>query len=255
MKVRLLSIVGACLCLCQSASAQGTITGDEILELLAGRLEIGLRMTTFDLDTTTSRGVDRNVPGDTFLGNLTRIDEEQSSTPKLFFVVMPHPYVGVELAWDGVEARTWNVNNEESDGKVCASGPIFSLVGRYPNETRFTPFASLGYTFWDADFDEDGWWRYGFGSSESYIAAGRPGNTVNGIERRISVSIDNGVVWTAGCSVSIIDHLSADVIIRSVDVSVDAAFYRTVGAETELRRTGGFPLDHVSYGLGVKYVF
>ena len=222
---------------------------------LAGRVRIGTRSTAFSLDQTESKGVNREK-GETFLGNIARIEEEQNYAPtRVHLDVLILPWMGVELAWDGVEARTWNANNGESDGIVCAEGPTLSLLGQYPNRSRLTPFAALGYTFWEADFEEEAWWHYGFNDEAEYVAAGCPGRSRSHLERYMTTDIDNGVVLTAGLIIRIGGHLSADLLVRQTDVAVDARYYRCHNGSTTLDRTGEFPLEHIAYGGGLQYVF
>lgn len=235
--------------------SEAQAVGQQVLEFLDDRLEIGARRTRFSLDTTQSPGTDREIPGNTFLGNLTRIEGEQDDSFKLFITVLPIPYAGLQLTWDGVEARAWNWNTGTSDGTVEASGRILSLLVQYPNRTRFTPYATLGRMSWDADFHEDPWWNYGFSSPESYRSSGSPGRSQNGLQRYITTSINEGSVKSLGLAVRILDYLSADFTYRTVSVNVDASYYRKLGGVSELRRTGNFPLNHSSYAVGLKYVF
>lgn len=229
--------------------------GQQALHFLKGRLEIGLAVSRFSLDTTDAPGTDREIPGNTFLGNVTWIEEAQDSSPNLLINVMPIPYVGAQLTWGRVEARTWNWNTLLSDGTVEGSGPILSLLLRYPNATRFMPYAAIGKTHWDFTFNEDPYWRYGYSSPESYAQAGSPGRSRNGLQRIINVSGSDGTVLCFGLGIRILDCLSADFAYRTTEVETAAEYYRRLGGVSELRRTGGFPLEHSSYSGGLKYVF
>ena len=240
-----------CVWLAFGNAARGQSVWQAALNHMRHRVEAGTRMTAFRLSDTQSVGADREA-GETFLGNINQLDDVQDYAPtKLFLAYFPIPYAGLELTGDRVEANVRNANNDFSDGSVCMSGPIITLIGRYPNRSVFTPYAGVGLAMWNADFKVQSWWRYGYDSPESWEAAGSPEKAALGVKKRIEVQNATGIALLAGSDIRVYENWSVDVMMRSIDIDADAHYYRN----KELRRTGSLPLDHVTYGIGVRYTF
>lgn len=222
-----------------------------LAEQLRGRVSIGTRLTAFALADTHSAGTNREA-GETFIGFIDELEALQNHRlPKLFVSFLATPWLGLELAFDRVKARTWNANTDFSDGTVSASGIILSAVLRYPNATIFTPYAGLGLAFWDARFDEEPWWQFGYDSPEDWVADGSPYWPTHHINKTFRVENDFGVVFEGGLDLYLNEHWSIDLLMRYADLEIDARYYRNA----ELRRTGSFPLSHTAYGVGVRYTF
>jgi len=229
--------------------------GNPLLNFLQDRVEIGTRFTAFSLQ-------DDSRPPDptrerTYVGDINRLEDDQNLAPvKLFADVYLSPYFGVELTYDEVAARTFNWVNNSSDGYLEMSGPIVSLIGRYPIQDVVFPYVGLGYAWMNSSFDREPWWEWGWKSEEEYNAAGGQ-IAPSGVYRYMIVEDDEAVVYTLGVVVRFTDHLAADVMVRSMDISADALFYRTIDgvlSEPDTKR-GSFVMDHIAYGLGVRYVF
>lgn len=229
--------------------------GNPLLNFLHERVEIGTRVTAFHLKDA-SRPADPNRE-ETYVGYLNRLDDDQNYAPvKVFADVYVNPYFGAELTYDEVAGRAYNMNGGDSDGYIEMSGPIFSLIGRYPIQDMFYPYVGIGYAWMDATFERAPWWEWGWKSEADYEAAGG-GVASTGIYRYMIVEDDDAMVYTIGLVVRFTDHLAADVMVRSMDLKADTLFYRTIDgvvSEPDTSR-GAFVMDHIAYGLGVRYVF
>jgi hypothetical protein len=229
------------------------------MDVLGGRLELGTRVSEFTLETTRTAP----TPEDDFLGNLYRLEAEQNTAPtKIFADFNIIKYWGVEWTWDEMAARPYNFVPEDaedptiperSDGKLTVEGPILATYGRYPvnltDNIAVVPFVGVGYAFWKADFEEDTWWAYGYGSPEAFAADPNP--SAQGAERRIDVKDDPTSFYYLGADVFITPHWAAQVYYRQMDMDIDAEFYYI----NELRDSGSFPMSSTWWAFGVKYAF
>ncbi len=202
-----------------------------------GRLELGTRIT-FSTLTDSESGDD-----DTFLGTIYGLDEIQNSFPnKVFAGYYFTKNFGIELAYDSIEAETIAPSDEtvtKTDGDVSLTGPTVSLVGRYPNSSRFTPYAFIGVGFYSGDFEEADNWA----SSDS------------GVTRVMEVDDAVGFLTGAGCSFLFTDHLALDLSLQYTAVEADATFNRYQYDVWTLTRYGSFPLDNISVRTGLTYQF
>lgn len=205
---------------------------------------IGTRFTHFELETERKN---------TFLGHIDKLEAIQDNSPtKVYADWWFHRYVGVELTWDRVEARTHNDDPEGiSDGNLIAQGPMASLMARYPNKTRVTPHVGLGMAFMSVTFEEEPWWALGYASPESYAELGSPSIPRGKTREMLPDDSANGVVMTAGLDVRISQHWSADLYWRNMDLDAKMG-YRIA---KEIRDSKTIPLSNMAYGAGVKYVF
>lgn len=222
-----------------------------VLDFLDGHLDIGLRLTKSELEDNS------RSPDDAFLGNITKLEGDEDFNMNLFFDVMFIKYVGIEYTSYKLTADTYNWNSGTSDGSMEICGPVWSVIGRFPNRTRFTPYAGIGRAFVDADFKPDTWWYLGYGSEDQWISYGKPTHGYRNIRRNIAVDGDDQTVMFFGCAIRITDWLSADLYYRSMDITLDAHYHRT-GAysfDESQDEDGEFVLDHTTMGFGLKYVF
>jgi outer membrane protein W len=210
---------------------------------LAG-LEIGTRLIHVELQNDKQgRGIQINGDwGGTYLGSINYIDEDQDYAPtRLYLQYFFHDYVGVGVSYDNVEAETaedrsaLGLPNLPGDGNIGVRGPILYVVGRYPNESAFTPFAEIGVAFYNAYFDEDPNWS-------------------DGGLRRMDPEDTEALVVAVGCDYALTENLSVNVYLRAVEnADVDIAWYRR--GDPEPQRSGSFPLDYYGAGVGIKYAF
>ncbi|MDD3605354.1 MAG: hypothetical protein PHD86_09240 [Kiritimatiellae bacterium] len=231
----------------ESASAAWTAVSD----FLDGHLDIGVRMTKHELESSS------RPPENAFLGNITKLDGDEDYNMNLFFDVMFIKYVGIEYTSYELSADTYNWNTGTSDGSMEISGPIWSIIGRFPNQTRFTPYAGIGKASVDASFSNDRWWNLGYPTEAYWLDAGSPSTGYRNIRREITVDGDDQNVMFFGCAIRITDWLSADIYYRTMDITLDAHYHRTGAYEQDDAQDldGEFTLDHTTLGFGLKYVF
>lgn len=198
---------------------------------IPNHLEVGTRATIYSFtDSTQGQPFDGS-----FLGSLNEVHENQNVAPVNAFVQYKfNPYFGIGTAYDQFKAATGSspLGEEGGDGTFDLKGMYFYLLGSYPNESRFTPFAEVGLVRYSADFQEKDWW----------YAGGR---------RVINSTSTVGKVIAIGCDIHVLKQWSVDVYFRhvNVDLDVDYVFMR-------YRHTQGtFTLSHNEYGIGLKYSF
>lgn len=250
MKLRVLAAVGLALGLVDTSVAAEPAVQKEWYE---GKLAIGTRATWFSLLD------DKHTLDDAFLGNLDQLDDDQDYAPyKLFAQYWFCEWGGLEVSWDKIAAEVINEPEKGAvaDGSVEMSGPIVSVLGRYENETVYTPYLGLGVAIWSASFDHAPWHEYGYASPEAYAAAPEPKNKPQGGKTR-DITVDDaiGLTITTGCDIFLTEHWSLDLYARYLDVAADAHYQLFLGDTPKNRDEGSFPLEHVALGLGAKYTF
>lgn len=214
-----------------------------------GRLELGTRVIHHELREESSGGSRQTTIGSdgqlhseyvgTYIGSLHAIQEEQDYAPiDVYIQAFFNDYIGIGLSYDRFEAQTREIGGG-TDGIVGIEGPILYLVGRYPNATRFVPFAEIGVAFYHADFDEDPQWEDGGPRKR----------------RRMENEDTQALVLAAGCDMHLTENLSANLYLRvteGADVDVEAWYNFD---RTGPFATGSFPMDYVGIGVGMKYAF
>jgi outer membrane protein W len=214
-------------------------------ELILGDIKLGARVAYFQLLKKSS---------ESFLGTINGLNEDQCSLPIKFFADWFFtPTWGIEITWDTIKART-GTQEGDSDGTFTLKGPIISLIGRYVNDSSWTPYGGIGLAFFWADFDYDPAWYWGFPSDQEWIDAGRPSEPHLGKIRTMDLNNPIGILLNAGCEYRISDRWSADLYLRwtDVDVKAEALIY----VDEELWRTAGpakIPMDNIAVGLGIRY--
>ena len=203
---------------------------------------IGTRITYFwlrDRKRDFQAGIGA-TPG-SFYGSINQLDAQQNYLPlKIFVDYKFSPYCGVELMYDQLRADAITQIDGHSDGTINLIGPIASIIGRYPNATRLTPYAGLGVAYFFAKFDENPRW------SEP------PGRNF-----RQTFELDNTAGWIVcgGCDVKISGPWSADLFLRYTEVDVSGIHWLN-GQENNIGgRHPDFPLSNIAAGMGVRYSF
>lgn len=218
------------------------------------RLSAGVRITSFSL-TDPDRPEDETRE-ETFIGYVNELQEDNNNQIHPTILYKLHRYVAFEFTMDEVAARTQNFNNDLADGVVVMSGPIFNLFFTYPMmDDRISPYVGIGYAPWTSEFDHDAWWMLGWGSPEEYEAAGSPGISPNGYERRILVEDDSGMVWTVGVNAKLHRRAELDFMVRGI--SLDPANEHGVmfdGVYAK-KREGDFDMSHIAFGCALRFIF
>jgi outer membrane protein W len=219
----------------------------------AGHLQVGTRMTGFMLLEDTS---------DSFIGSIDKLNKIENYWPlKLYADWYFTRYWGVELAWDQVKAESATQEKpgdsaSHSDGDWVITGPILSVIGRYPNSSHWIPYGGVGLAFMSSTFDHATWWHTGFGSEEDWVANGSPDTTLNGLTRTFEPDNTIGTVAFGGCDYKITDNLLADFYLRYMNASVDTHYFMSMnGSMLDNRGWYSIPLTNVALGLGLAYAF
>lgn len=228
-------------------------TSSEEPDFLAGHLQIGTRITGFMLLKDKS---------DSFIGSIDQLDEEQDLLPtKLYADWYFSPYWGLDLTWDHATAKTATQDKTDtpthSDGSFKISGPIISLIGRYPNPSDWIPYGGAGVAIMSARFDAATWWYTGFPSESDWEEYGSPSQTLNGLNRVIEPKKNAiGYVAFGGCDYKITDHLLVGAYVRYMNIKLDAHYYLTInGVDIDDRGDYSIPMHNMVAGIGTSYLF
>jgi opacity protein-like surface antigen len=211
------------------AMATASIAGDHAYPIL----EIGARTAHFDLRDST-----RTAPN-YFLGGLDEFIEEQGYVPLPFVNIRFNPYLAVGVGYGTLRAKTWSRPDIEgeighSDGTIDASGPTVSGQLRFPNRSRYTPFLEVGLLIYQSYFDHSDAWRNARGDRNSHL---------------IDIDDQYGYRLGVGCDIDLNEDWSLLVMIERASLEIDATYYLYGDVWDEVT----LPLDHMNYGIGVKY--
>lgn len=210
---------------------------------LEDHFEVGLRITHWTL-SDPSKGI-YNAEG-TFIGGFAEgistddLSVQQDYLPSLFLRYKFIPYLGLELGLEKLRAETSTYWDGHTNGDVVMRGPSLSLVGQYPNDTIFTPYAGIGLAFLNGNFEEDGKWH-----------------RASGYTRNMEAGDVTATLLTLGCSIQIVESLEADISFRSMSNADSDAKYYLRWNDGGISNTAKFtwPLDATSFQIGVKYLF
>jgi outer membrane protein W len=222
---------------------------------VAGHLQIGTRFVFRKLTDDDSGHQGESYGSGTFLGTIYGLDDIQNYFPVYLYVqYLFNKYVGLELAYDQMEAETKAMGlysgqsysdlangRVKTDGDVSLYGPTLSIVGRYPNSSSFTPFVGIGLGFFFAEFDSTSEWEYR-SSGDHHVM---------NLDDQIALQLTAGTDWEFR------KQWSLNASVQYTSVTVDAAFdsYDSSGAKTQSTQTGEFPLDNIAFRLGIAYSF
>ena len=202
--------------------------------------QVGTRMMQVSLSDTT-----RGTPGNgSYFGTITEITEVQDHSPDKVYLQarLPHTPLWLGVSYDHVTARTMDDGNGDGvadmsggDGNEEIKGFIPYLQAVWDNKTRFTPYAEVGYAFYQAKFLPNSWGNNG----QRYVDAT---SSVNGFE------------LGGGLGVRLYKNLSADFYARSMTVDdITGDWYFNYG-----RNYGGpfvMTMSYVAYGAGLSCRF
>lgn len=199
---------------------------------------VGTRMLQVKLSDTT-----RGTPGNgSFFGTITEISEVQDNSPDKVFLQarIMHSPIWFGVSYDHVTARTMDDSNGDgiadmggSDGDEEIKGFVPYLQAAWNNETRFTPYAQVGYAFYQAKFLPNSWGD----------------NGSRGVDATSSVK---GLELGGGLGVRLYKNLSADLFTKTVKVDDITGTWHGHGA------SGGpfiMTMSYVAYGAGLSCRF
>jgi outer membrane protein W len=179
-----------------------------------------------------------------FLGTIYAVDEVQNLAPlKPFITYYFAQYVGLELAYDEMKAETVATDVDEpgrikSDGEASLSGPTLTLLGRYPNESSFTPYLGVGIGFFSGDFEESAEWEGDFSRS-----------------RQMEIDDATAFLLTVGTTYNLTPSWLIDFSVQYVQADADATFLGYTKGVLDTNMPGSFPMDNVAFRLGIIYAF
>lgn len=229
---------------------------DQWREWLGDRLTLGARYTSFTLKDTRHETYDAERSS-YFLGSINELREDRDSfSVRPFLQAWPLAWLGAELTWDRVAARTITAEDGHSDGVFVASGPMLGLAARWPNATRATPYAGVGHCFFDVSFEAEPWWALAYSDEAIWVEMGCPDVPRGSRRRVIETNGGSGFFWYVGCALRLYQQWSLDVYYRRVSVETDATFsVRQRGTLITEPLHGVIPLGHSAWGVGVSYSF
>lgn len=226
------------------------------------RFSIGARLNhrTF-IDSDSGHKGGRYESG-TYLGTIYAIDEVQNHKPFLFAAYDFSPYLSIELAYDKIEGETLatSIQNPDtgtkSDGDISLTGFTLNLYGSLPNESNFIPYIGLGVGYYKGDFEETAHWGLGYLNEPHHAASGYSDTLYNGHKRWMEIDNSIAFLFTAGSKYTLPYNCYLDASIQYIMVDADGHFkYSDYGIESSKTQNGTFPLDNISFRLGIGYRF
>ena len=210
-------------------------------------VEVGTRITYFML-----RDDHRDFfGGNRFYGSINDLDVKQQYLPiKVFVAYKFNPYFGVELSLEQLDVETWSRNpqdgNSWTDGTINLIGPIASVYARYPNATRFTPYAGLGLGYFFADFDYNAAWHH-------------PADVQNYDPTFYQeFQLDDSLGWLVygGVTANLTERWALDLQVRYMKLDVDGITLSSRGGSPYYENGSfTFPMSNTSVGVGIRYSF
>jgi len=195
-------------------------------------IEVGTRILYVEL-LNDSQGP---APENSYIGSITGLDADQDYTPARPYIQVMIPRnnykLGVGISYDHMTVAT--VDDGGGDGDIDMTSLQLYLVAACTSHPYLSPYGEIGLAMYDNSFEPHADW------------------SDNGTR---SMHLDDTTVpyFALGCDVKIDDDWSVDLYLRYVDVDVDGEYiFKPDGRDPE---SFTFTLEHLAYGLGVKYVF
>jgi opacity protein-like surface antigen len=207
---------------------------------ISTRLSVGARFTYYWLEETRrsgENGYDNSDLSGNFLGSLWGLDAQQHYFPNPYLEYRVASGFGIGVMYDQLRVRTLDWANQEQtvtagDGDLEIRGVGVYWVARYRNASRYSPYATAGYA----------WYQSHFFVTPGWAAAGR----------QFLVEDTEGWFVSGGCTVNVAKHLGVDASVRYSHLADVAARAQLVGNRY---RTGSFPMRYSAITLGVSYAF
>ncbi|MBM9518260.1 hypothetical protein JWG39_00330 [Desulforhopalus vacuolatus] len=217
-----------------------------IPDFIRGHLQIGTRSVYRTLTDDDSGHKGGTYGTGTYLGTIYALDEDQNVAPmQCYLTYFFNDYVGIEFAYDQMEAETVATNGEtmdiKTDGNVTLAGPTISVIGRYKNKTSVTPFIGIGAGFFSGGFDATSTWTHDISRNDTY--------------RYMNVDDVTALLLTAGAEWEFVEHWMLNLSMQYVSADVDAEFDSYLDGVQTNAQTGHFPMDNIAFRLGIAYQF
>jgi opacity protein-like surface antigen len=214
---------------------------------LVDQVAVGVRWKQFEL--TGDKNFTGTIVADT-------VDEKNELYPTNFNVLVTFcPYGGLVFEYDHFGAVM------DNDGRLFWDTFMLGVAVRHHfKKWRVAPYAKAGVTWNWVRFNENNWWRYGFGSPSEFdqYAADHPADdwkTVTG--RKRSMDTDNSFGWAFGFGLDIFitEHLALNLDAQWNIANTDVNYYNEARGTTFIDRDFTYSLDTVSYGVGLRWYF
>lgn len=211
---------------------------------ISGKLQLGVHSVYRTLTRSDSGAKGGTYGSGTFLGTIYGLQEKQDCAPAKPFVTYNFSeHLGIVLSYDKIEATTLatygTVDSLKTDGVASLEGPAIALSVRWPNETIFSPYASVGAGFFKGNFQEDATWA----------------GDINTRYRQMDVNSAIGLILTAGATCSITERWLVDLSLQYTSTKADATFYGYTYGTLDTIQSGSFPMDNIAIHLGIVYAF
>jgi opacity protein-like surface antigen len=214
---------------------------------LVDDVAVGIRWKQFELTG------DKN-----FTGTITAdvVDEKTELYPTNFNVLVTFcPYGGVVFEYDHFGAVM------DNDGRLFWDTFMLGVTVRHHfKKLRIAPYAVAGLTWNWVRFDENNWWRYGYGSPkefDDYSAGKTPDDWKNATGRRRNMKTDNSFGWAVGFGLDLFltEHLALNLDVHWNFADTDVNYSNVSRGTTFIDRDFTYSLDTVAYGVGLRWYF
>ncbi len=220
---------------------------------LIQQFSVGTRWKSFELTG------DKNFTGTITSGT---VDEQTEWYPTNFNMQFLFcPYGGLLVEYDRFSAVM------ESDGRLTWDTLTLGVTARLPLEKyRLAPYVMAGVTYNSPRFDENNWWRYGYGGVGDYDTrmAQKPSGAdpeqwmMTGRLRNMKTEDSFGWTFGLGTDIFITKALAINADVRWNQASTDVTY--TIDEDSGsrdnlLRRDFTYDLDTITYSLGLRWYF
>lgn len=223
------------------------LTASAAAAKLVDEVAVGVRWKQFQL-----------IGNKNFTGSITddKVDEKTELYPTNFNALVTFcPYGGLVFEYDRFGAVM------DNDGRLFWDTFMLGVTVRHHfKKWRIAPYAVAGLTWSWVRFDENNWWRYGYGSSkefDDYSAGKLPEDWMNATGRLRNMKTDDPFGWAVGFGMDIFltDHLSLNLDARWNYAETDVRYTNETRGTTFIDRQFTYDLDTVSYSLGLRWFF
>ena len=235
--LRLVLVFAIVLGMATSAAASGLV--DEVA--------VGVRWKQFELTG------DKN-----FTGSITEdvVDEKTEWYPtNLNALVTFCPYGGVVFEYDRFGAVM------DNDGRLFWDTFMLGITIRHHfKKLRLAPYAVAGLTWNWVRFEENNWWRYGYGSPKEFddYSAGKPASDwKTATRRKRTMQPDNSFGWAFGFGLDffVTQHLALNLDVRWNKADTDVQYRTRIDGVNQIDRNFTYDLDTVAYSVGLRWFF
>ncbi len=193
-----------------------------------------------------------------FTGSITDdvVDEKTEVYPTNLNVLVTFcPYGGMVFEYDRFGAVM------DNDGQLFWDTFMLGVTIRHHfKDLRLAPYAVAGLTWNWARFDENNWWRYGYGSPSEFdeYSAGKPPSdwkTATRRKRTMQPASSFGWAFGFGLDFFITEHLALNLDVRWNKTDTEVHYRTRIDGVNQIDRHFTYDLDTVSYSVGLRWFF